>query len=111
VPKLLERFGDAFDFVDIVFDRATVANRYHYVVRNAVSGIGLGANDLGIAYGSAARLKGITVFPGMTFFDAGARAHSHELGHVFHTQFFHRPTPARLDSYFPYPQCGSDLFI
>jgi hypothetical protein len=81
VPKLLERFGDAFDFVDIVFDRATVANRYHYVVRNAVSGIGLGANDLGIAYGSAARLKGITVFPGMTFFDAGARAHSHELGH------------------------------
>ena len=81
VPKLLERFGDGFDFVDIVFDRATVANRYHYIVRNAVSGIGLGANDLGFAYGSAARLKGITVFPGMTFFDAGARAHSHELGH------------------------------
>jgi hypothetical protein len=81
VPRLLQQFGDQFDFVDIVFDRSTVANRYHYVVRNAVSGIGLGANDLGAAYGSAARLKGVTVFPGMTFFDAGARAHSHELGH------------------------------
>jgi hypothetical protein len=81
VQRLIQRFGDGFDFVDVVFDRATVANRYHYVVRNAVSGIGLGANDLGSAYGSAARLKGITVFPGMTFFDAGARAHSHELGH------------------------------
>jgi hypothetical protein len=81
VQRLLQRFGDGFDFVDIVFDRATVANRFHNVVRNAVSGIGLGANDLGSAYGSAARLKGVTVFPGMTFFDAGARAHSHEIGH------------------------------
>ena len=81
VQRLMQAFGDAFDFVDIVFDRSAVANRYHYVVRNAVSGIGLGANDLGAAYGSAARLKGVTVFPGMTFFDAGARAHSHEIGH------------------------------
>ena len=81
VQRLMQRFGDGFDFVDIVFDRATVANRYHYIVRNAVAGIGLGANDLGAAYGSAARLKGVTVFPGMTFFDAGARAHSHEIGH------------------------------
>jgi len=81
VPRLLQPFGDKFDFVDIVFDRSTAANRYHYVVRNAVSGIGLGANDLGAAYGSAARLKGVTVFPAMTYFDAGARAHSHEIGH------------------------------
>jgi hypothetical protein len=79
--RLLQRFGDAFDFVDIVFDRSVVANRYHYPVRNAVGGIGLAAIENGAAYGSAAKLKGVSVFPSTGFFDAGSRAHSHEIGH------------------------------
>jgi hypothetical protein len=83
-----KHFADAFDFVDIVFDTAYIANRFHVPVKNAVGGIGsLVINtpspffDNSGQYGSAGRLLGLNVFPSHNFFDGGERGQSHEIGH------------------------------
>lgn len=81
VRRLYQRFGDAFDFVDVVFDTATIANRFHFAVKNEVRGIGLNPLDNSSQYGSAGRLLGVSVFPIHSFFDGADGGHSHELGH------------------------------
>src|SRR5262249_30331925 len=70
-----------FDFVDIVFDTAYLANRYHFGVKNEVQGIGSMLFDSSSQYGSVGRLLGISVFPIHAFFDGADSGHSHELGH------------------------------
>ena len=73
---------DDFDFVQVVFAEPSYpANRYHFAVRNDVSGIGLAFLNHAPAYGSAGKLQGITVFPVDFFFDTAETAFSHELGH------------------------------
>jgi len=75
-------YRDDFDFLSIAFSMPNYpANRFHFAVRNDVSGIGLLPLNAGSIYGSASRLLGITVFPIDTFFDAGETAFVHELGH------------------------------
>jgi len=81
VSKLYQVLSDQFDFVDLVFDGVHVANRYHFGVRNDVSGLGLQILNNSPQYGSAGRLKGISVFPINGYFDAAEDAHAHELGH------------------------------
>lgn len=73
--------NDQFDFLNIVFDRSQIENRYHFGTRNAVSGIGLSTFNNNSQYGGSSRLLGITVFPSASFFDGASDAHQHELGH------------------------------
>ena len=80
--QLYGYFPDEFDFVQVVYTQPSYpANRYHFAVRNSVTGIGLGALNNGAQYGSATKLLGITVYPVDFFFDAGESTFSHELGH------------------------------
>ena len=81
VKHFYQVFGDSFDFIDVVFDMNFVANRYHFGVRNAVSGVGISMFNNGLDYGSASRLLGITIFPTATYFDPAQESHSHEIGH------------------------------
>jgi hypothetical protein len=82
VQQFYSYFPDAFDFVQVVFTLPSYhGNRYHSVIRNDVSGVGLNIYDNTSQYGSAGRLKGVTVFPIDFFFDAGETAFSHEIGH------------------------------
>jgi len=75
-------YHDDFDFVQVVFALPSwPANRYHAQVRQDVGGIGAALTNNGAAFGSAAKLKGYTVFPIDTLFDSGESAFSHELGH------------------------------
>jgi hypothetical protein len=82
VQQLYGYFPDEFDFVDVVYTQPSYpANRYHFAVRNSVTGIGLAAINNGAQYGSATKLLGITVYPVDFFYDAGESTFSHELGH------------------------------
>jgi len=74
-------FADTFDFADVVFQTGQVSNRYHFGVRNGVTGIGSGIFDNSFDYGSNGRLQGLTIYPASDFFDGGQEAHSHEIGH------------------------------
>jgi hypothetical protein len=75
-------FPDRFDFIDVVFSLPSFfQNRYHFAVKNEVTGIGQPILHNGAAYGSAGKLLGISVFPLDTLFDAAETAFSHELGH------------------------------
>lgn len=75
-------FHDDFDFLQVVFTIPSYpANRYHFAVRNDVTGTGVAIMNNGAGYGSAGKLQGITVFPIDSFFDLGESAFSHELGH------------------------------
>ena len=79
--KLYTRFEDKFDFINFVLVQGKRGNRFHFSVRNNVSGIGSSIIDNGASYGSAARLKGITVFPISHFYDGASPTFSHETGH------------------------------
>ena len=82
VQQLYGYFHDDYDFVQVVYTQPSYpANRYHFAVRNSVTGIGLAAINNGASYGSATKLLGITVYPVDYFFDAGEGTFSHELGH------------------------------
>lgn len=72
---------DEFDFLNIVFDRQQIENRYHFGTRNAVSGIGQTLSNSNAQFGNPVKLVGISVFPNAAFFDGASVAHSHELGH------------------------------
>ena len=72
---------DQFDFMNIVFDRQQIENRYHNTTSNAVSGIGRDPLNNNAFNGNSAKLLGINVFPNAAFFDAATPAHSHEMGH------------------------------
>ena len=77
----LPLLGDNFDFLNIVFDRQQIENRYHFATRNSTSGIGQALFNNDAAYGSLGKLQGISVFPAAGFFDGASAAHQHELGH------------------------------
>ena len=85
--KLYTYFPDDFDFVNIVFALPAFrggngnGNRYHFGVKNAVSGIGITQINNTAQYGSAGKLLGISVFPVPSFFDMGETGSIHELGH------------------------------
>ncbi|KAB2844487.1 MAG: hypothetical protein F9K47_03400 [Burkholderiales bacterium] len=81
VSKLYQVLPDQFDFVDVVFDGIHVGNRFHFAVRNDVSGLGMAISNNGGQYGSASRLKGISAFPVNNIFDTVDPGHSHEIGH------------------------------
>lgn len=79
--KLYTFFEDKFDFINFVLVQGTRGNRFHFGVRNNVSGIGSSIFNNGATYGSASRLKGVTVFPISSFYDGGSPTFSHETGH------------------------------
>ena len=94
-------YHDDYDFVQVVFALPSwPANRYHAQVRQDVGGIGAAFLDSGAAYGSAAKLKGYTVFPIDTLFDAGESAFSHELGHQW-INFLKNPSLAAGSPHWP----------
>ncbi len=71
-----------FDFVNVVFARSQIENRYHFATQNKVTGIGnVNVFDVTAQYGGLTRLLGISVFPSHTFFDGANFGHQHELGH------------------------------
>ena len=75
-------YHDDFDFIQVVYTQPSYPqNRYHFAVRNDVSGIGQQIFNSAAQYGSAGKLQGITVFPIDDFFDTAETAFSHELGH------------------------------
>jgi hypothetical protein len=75
-------FHDDYDFLQILFvEPSYPANRFHFAVRNDVDGIGSTKFNDAASYGSAGRLRGITVYPVDFFFDAGESTFSHEFGH------------------------------
>src|SRR5262245_6500471 len=85
--QFYQSFPDDFDFLNIVFalpafrGGAGLGNRYHFQVKNTVSGIGTSLINNSGQYGSAGRLQGITVFPVPSFFDMGETGSIHEIGH------------------------------
>jgi len=101
IQQFYTYFHDDFDFVQVVFALpAWPANRYHAQVRNNVGGIGSALVNNGAAFGSAAKLKGYTVFPIDTLFDAGESAFSHELGHQW-INFLKNPSLAAGSPHWP----------
>ena len=100
VRRFYELFPDQFDFIDVVFDMGHVANRYHFAVKQQVSGIGGGLTNQTLDYGSAGRLLGMNIFPAGSFFDAGQEAHSHEIGHQW-INFLSQPKLATGSPHWP----------
>lgn len=79
---------DQFDFLNLVFDRAQIENRYHFATRQPYGGIGQSTFNNNSLYGGANRLLGITVFPSAAFFDgadAGTSMNSAISGSTFST--------------------------
>lgn len=94
-------YHDDYDFIDVVFALPSwPANRYHAQVRQDVGGIGAALMNAGATFGSAAKLKGYTVFPIDTLFDAGESAFSHEIGHQW-INFLKNPSLAAGSPHWP----------
>lgn len=81
LKRFFTSFPDAFDVVNVIYVPSFFQNRFHYQVRNGVSGIGAPRFDNGATYGSPARLLGISVFPLPDFFDGADTGVQHEFGH------------------------------
>lgn len=79
--RFYQFFPDAFDVLNVVYVPEFFQNRFHYMVRNTVRGIGASLFDNGAQYGSATRLQGITVFPIAGLFDGADTGVQHEFGH------------------------------
>jgi len=77
-------YKDDFDFVRVVFMLPSYArgiySPYHMIVRNDVQGVGLLSMNETASYGSAGKLKGVTVYPVDNYIDCAESAFSHELG-------------------------------
>jgi hypothetical protein len=101
-------FPDQFDFLDVVFEASLVANRYHFGVRNPVSGIGSNLFDQSGDYGSTGRLLGLTIYPSSDFFDGGQEAHSHEIGHQW-INFLSQPSLATGVPHWPLSSLANGL--
>jgi hypothetical protein len=78
--RFYQLFDDEYDFLQLVFEPAHLTNRYHFVTRDSIKGIGSNPPvDVGMDYGSPGRLLGITIFPYARGFDAGAPvSHAYE---------------------------------
>jgi Domain of unknown function (DUF4350) len=74
-------FPDEYDFLQLVFPRSYISNRYHSATRNDVQGIGQQLFNSTAQYGSAGRLLGLSMFPVPTLFDGVSSSTTHELGH------------------------------
>ncbi len=85
VARITRRFyavyGDDYDFLNIVSTPSRLLNRDHSVVKNDIDGIGMGRTGLSASFGSAGRLRGISRFPSVIFFDGASTGYNHELGH------------------------------
>lgn len=79
--RFYELFPDDVDFLNIIYFPSYFQNRYHYQVRNSVTGIGARIFDTGSQYGSASKLQGISVFPIPSLYDGAETGFQHELGH------------------------------
>jgi hypothetical protein len=94
VQQLYGYFHDDYDFVQVLYTLPSYpTNRYHFAVRNDVTGIGLNLFNNAPQYGSAGKLQGITVYPVDFFFDTAETAFSHELGHQW-VMFLKNPSLA-----------------
>jgi hypothetical protein len=101
IQQFYTYYRDDFDFVQVVFALPSwPSNRYHAMVRNDVGGIGAALVNNGPSFGSAAKLKGYTVFPIDTLFDAGESTFSHELGHQW-INFLKNPSLAAGSPHWP----------
>lgn len=101
VKQFYSYYHDDFDFLQVVFSNPSYpSNRYHFAVRNDVQGIGLQPMDNGASYGSASRLKGVSVYPIDTFFDLAESSFSHELGHQW-INFLKNPSLASASPHWP----------
>ena len=82
VQQFYGYFHDDYNFIQVLYTQPSYPqNRYHFAVRNDVTGIGQTLLNNAAQYGSAGKLQGITVFPIDFFFDTAESAFSHELGH------------------------------
>lgn len=79
--KLYATKQDRFDFLNFLLVTGTRGNRYHFGVRNDVTGIGSAAINNSALFGSAGRLKGCSVFPLPTLYDGAGPGFNHETGH------------------------------
>jgi hypothetical protein len=73
--------GDKYDFLNFIHIAGVRGNRYHVTVKNTIQGIGTSIFDSSAGFGSAGRLKGCSVFPISSFYDAGGPGFAHETGH------------------------------
>jgi len=100
---------DDYDFLNVVvFGRVYFANRFHILIRNDVQGIGLPISNNSASYGSAGRLKGISVFPIFGYFDAAETAYQHELGHQW-INFLNVPPLAAARPHWPLSSLASGI--
>lgn len=100
--------ADQFDFLNIVFDRAQIENRYHFYTRNAVSGIGASVLNNNGQYGGSSKLIGISVFPLSDYFDGASPAHQHEIGHQW-INFLANSATAGGSPHWPPSTMASDI--
>jgi hypothetical protein len=84
-------FGDAYDFLNIVSTPAQFQNRFHAPISNSISGIGFSIVNNSAGYGSAGRLRGVSVFPDAGYFDGAEVGFVHELGHQWVSQLSFAP--------------------
>jgi hypothetical protein len=80
--RFYTHFTDVFDFHNYIMVPGFVGNRFHFQVKNTITGIGVSNFNNSSAYGMGlTNLKGISVFPIPTFYDPQAQGYVHELGH------------------------------
>lgn len=79
--RFYELFPDEFDMLNFVLIPSYYENRYHFMVKNTVDGLGAPRLDVSAEYGSRGRLQGITVFPLSHYFDGSETGAVHETGH------------------------------
>ncbi len=89
--KFYSYFKDDYDFLNFIIIPSLRGNRYHFAVKNGISGIGMTIFDATYHYGNTKNLQGINVFPISYLFDGAGRAYQHELSHQWIN--FLRDTP------------------
>jgi len=104
--RFYQLFPDDYDILDIVYSPSFFQNRFHFQVRNSVTGIGLPSIDSGQVYGSPARLMGISVFPLAEFFDGAGIGQQHEFGHQW-INYLNAPPVASGIPHWPFSTMAS----
>ncbi len=79
--RFYQLFGDDYDFLNVISTPSFFSNRFHFQVKNTVSGIGEDIFNSSANYGSRGRLMGISMFPNTNFFDGAEEGFQHELAH------------------------------
>jgi hypothetical protein len=81
MQRFYQLFGDDYDFINVISSRSFFSNRFHFSVKNDVSGIGRELFNNSFNYGSFGRLQGISMFPLPFFYDGAGEGFQHELAH------------------------------